>query len=528
MSNLKKSVGTLNYSKLIHEKLFNKYSLNYNHNIYIINNILSNNKSLVVAKFKELLLYEDLSEFLKRFYRLNEIAPRLKKLYNFFHKYILIQPNYWLLNESKYMISNLYRKQIIIGKQTKKQKIFNKKQKERELNGPLDKNFFSDTIYGEILNQSESFMNSLFGIDSQKIKDNNYIDSDNDKDINEVYNIIKLIDSSENNNNNKLRFGNKEIKALNNKRKIMMAGLKNNEKINTYINSTYNNSTSDTCSLINSIQNIKFSLNRFITNGKMKTLKKEIFSNNRYNINSNEINKDETELTEKNTNDNFPTKKVDKILYHRKIKSTLIGECLNKLDLPSNVNIINSLKIANEAFADEQKNNNIKIGLYKKAKFDSNNKYKTKNIFITSKYNPHHKFNSNNITRENTNISNTFNTPMKKEITFSNLYSNSRKIEIPLTQIKNKYIFSNNENSPKYTRNNIYKGLSYNNSKKMITSNINETSIKKNLFSASIQKSEQKIGNKNMFKEVYSKPKGLYNFKNGGISGNKLLNSCKV
>ena len=52
----------------------------------------------------------------------------------------------------------------------------------------------------------------------------------------------------------------------------------------------------------------------------------------------------EKELTEKNTNDNSPTKKVDKILYHRKIKSTLIGECLNKLDLPSNVNIINSLK----------------------------------------------------------------------------------------------------------------------------------------------------------------------------------------
>ena len=62
----------------------------------------------------------------------------------------------------------------------------------------------------------------------------------------------------------------------------------------------------------------------------------------------------------------------------------------------------------------------------------------------------------------------------------------------------------------------------------MITSNINETSIKKNLFSSSLQKSEQKIGNKNMFKEVYSKPKGLYNLKNGGISGNKLLNSCKV
>ena len=155
-------------------------------------------------------------------------------------------------------------------------------------------------------------MNSLFGIDSHKIKDNNYIDSDNDKDINEVYNIIKLIDSSENNNNNKLKFGNKEIKVLNNKRKMMMAGLKNNEKINTYINSTYNNSTSDTCSLINSIQNIKFSLNRFITNGKMKT-ENNIFP--KKNLSKNKPEKSNNKLIRINTSTN--------ILNRRKIKKRL-------------------------------------------------------------------------------------------------------------------------------------------------------------------------------------------------------------
>ena len=66
MRNLNNSKKFPSYSKLIHDKLYIKYSQEYNYNLFTINNILSNNKSLVVSKFKEFLLYDDASEFLKR------------------------------------------------------------------------------------------------------------------------------------------------------------------------------------------------------------------------------------------------------------------------------------------------------------------------------------------------------------------------------------------------------------------------------------------------------------------------------
>ena len=98
---------------------------------------------------------------------------------------------------------------------------------------------------------------------------------------------------------------------------MMMAGLKNNEKINTYINSTYNNSTSDTCSLINSIQNIKFSLNRFITNGKMKT-ENNIFP--KKNLSKNKPEKSNNKLIRINTSTNILNRKK----YYSKEKANKI------------------------------------------------------------------------------------------------------------------------------------------------------------------------------------------------------------
>ena len=144
MRNLNNSNYFLSYSKLIHDKLCIKYCQKNNYNIYIINNILANNKSLVVSKFKEFLLYEESSEFLKRFYQLKEIGPRLKKLYNYFHKYVLISPNYCLLNESKYMLSNYFKKQMVINKQHKNK--YNKKNKEitSAKNSEIDKKFFNN------------------------------------------------------------------------------------------------------------------------------------------------------------------------------------------------------------------------------------------------------------------------------------------------------------------------------------------------------------------------------------------------
>ena len=56
MSKLKGENTAFHFSKLIHDKLFTKYSQEQNYNLVIINNILTNNKSLVVSQFKEFLL----------------------------------------------------------------------------------------------------------------------------------------------------------------------------------------------------------------------------------------------------------------------------------------------------------------------------------------------------------------------------------------------------------------------------------------------------------------------------------------
>ena len=530
MNKLNNSKYFLSYSKLIHEKLYIKYCQEHNYNIYTINNILSNNKSLVVSKFKEFLLYEDSSEFLKRFYQLKEIAPRLKKLYDYFHKYILISPNYFFLNESKYMLSNYFRKQMVINKQQGNK--YNKKNKDLSVtkNSENNKKFFGDTIYDEILNQSESFMNKLFGIDYNNKKNENDIENKSDKSIDGIYQLIKLIDKNDKSVNKK-KNGNRKI----NKDKLITANttyLLNNKyakKENNVINSTYTTINSDTNTFINSNSNILSILERYKTHKKTKSLKEDILNDekktnllksNKYNENNN------NEITEKNINDKNLTKKSNRVIYHRKIKSTLIGDYLNKLDLPSNVNVINSLKKANEAYANNAKNNHNYIGLNKNTKFEPFNGYKTKKIFKNPNYIFNKNFNSNNITRDNTNISNTFGTPMKKEITFTK-FSNTNLKDKEISNLKKRNKLIKNYLGKIYTRNIMSPKMSLNNSKKLITINNSNSKnyIKKNILFTSLQNSEiknlNKYNNSNK-KEIYTKPKALYQNKNNAFSLKKF------
>ena len=515
--------SNINISKIIHDKLYSKYSIHDNYNLYAISKILSNDKCLIVAKFKDFLLYEDQSEFLKRFYRLEEIGPRLKKLYNYFHKYILIQPNFCKLNESKYMISNLFRKQILMNKNRKnkhKKKLLTKKEKEDKIFSKSDKKFFNNTLYGEILNQSGSFMNKLFGIDLKKENKDKYKETDNDRDIDDFMKIINLIENNEAKNSTGIK-NNKEKDKKNAFHKLndvvdshYILDKNHYRKTNNYFNS----STFTTTNTTPNIQNI---LNRYTVQRKAKDLKKDIINNYKSLQKSNKNNDINTEIGQKNINDNNQNIKIDKVIYHRKMKSTLIGDYLNQLELPSNSNIIDSLKKANEAFANNQRNSDIKVNLYKKTKFNSNNKDKSKEIFKNPKYNLNKNFNSINMTRENTDGSGLFGTPMKNEITISKFAN----LEMPKTIIKNKSKVNCKVNSI-YIRNHVPSGLSLNNSKKTLYINNNKSAVKEkeNLLLVSFQNSETKNNNKcnNInTKEIYLKPKALYKHKTTGISVKK-------
>ena len=75
--------------------------------------------------------------------------------------------------------------------------IINNKEKEDKLFSDLDEKFFNNTLYNEILNQSESFMTTLFGIDNKNIKEENFLEKDKDKEISEIMKLIKIIENSE-------------------------------------------------------------------------------------------------------------------------------------------------------------------------------------------------------------------------------------------------------------------------------------------------------------------------------------------
>ena len=64
-----------NISKLFHTK-YSEVNMKYEHNI--IDNIIYNEKSHIVATFKDLLIIDDTGEFFKRYYLKEESDIRLK------------------------------------------------------------------------------------------------------------------------------------------------------------------------------------------------------------------------------------------------------------------------------------------------------------------------------------------------------------------------------------------------------------------------------------------------------------------
>ena len=108
----------LKFEKKILSKLCIKYnSSDQTYNINVINNIIYNEKSHIVATFKDYLIIDDYSEFLKRYYKFGESMIRLPKYYEYYETYSKIYPNYTAILEGKYIYRNIQRKQRMIDLQ---------------------------------------------------------------------------------------------------------------------------------------------------------------------------------------------------------------------------------------------------------------------------------------------------------------------------------------------------------------------------------------------------------------------------
>ena len=86
----------------------------------IINDIIYNENTHIVSVFKDYLIFDDVSEFLKRHYNRSESLQRLPRMFEFYEKYSKVFANYVILPENKYMFKNIERKQRL---QDEKQRI---------------------------------------------------------------------------------------------------------------------------------------------------------------------------------------------------------------------------------------------------------------------------------------------------------------------------------------------------------------------------------------------------------------------
>ena len=145
--------------KAINEKFIKKYTTNKSlYNGYIIDNILFNDKTHLVAAFKEYLIIDDEYEFLKRFYMSDESNKRLIKYTSYYQKYSFLFPNYTALPEKDYLYQNINKKQRIIDEQQKEKK--SKKIKDEGKKNNIDNHNNSTKDFNTDINGNKS--NKIF------------------------------------------------------------------------------------------------------------------------------------------------------------------------------------------------------------------------------------------------------------------------------------------------------------------------------------------------------------------------------
>ena len=189
----KKLIFFKKLEKRVNKVLHNKYKILFNkkYEVQIIENVMCNDVCHFVAVFKDYLIADDVSEYLRRVYKKEESIQRLIKLFAYYQETSVIFPNYTPLVESKYLYNNVIRKQRVIDEQQNleeyKKYLINKEKKKNEKKSPLKaiENFFSEDTYedndtrvfnskayDEILNTAGSVKRIVFGIENNNTKNN--------------------------------------------------------------------------------------------------------------------------------------------------------------------------------------------------------------------------------------------------------------------------------------------------------------------------------------------------------------------
>ncbi len=182
--------------KRIHELFLKKYSkLPFSYNKNIIENIIYNERSHIVATFKDHLIADDIGEFLKRYYTKKEIDERLKKYYEYYDLYSKVFPNYTVFIEGKYLYQNIQKKQKMIDLQEKMELEQLKKNKEKEdmssSYSESKESVLNSDVIDSILNGTNTEgIKILFDIQESDINDEENLNKDINNIIDEINKFI--------------------------------------------------------------------------------------------------------------------------------------------------------------------------------------------------------------------------------------------------------------------------------------------------------------------------------------------------
>ena len=388
------------------EKYVHKYFVHFyqntkdDYNIKMINDILSNETTHLVAEFKDFLIMGDITEFLNKSYNINECKKFLPKIYDYYISCSVIFPNYITLHESKYIYKNIRKKQKVIDNQQEQEE---KQEKIKKGDIKLDDNdeYFSSKTLNSILDQTNtSNVKCLFGLNNDK-------NTDPDETPN---NIVAKLEQAENDaiqrktclvkNHNNSMLNNNNVKKNINDNYNTINNINNNNNNNVFINNSrlY-------------IKNKYYKEKNNKDNGNIHYISSQNRNNIKLNMNSNS--------NVKNSNANNQHHNNNKII----INSYLSKNNQHKTESDSRKNIISSTNITDTDNENINNKNNC-ITFYGNNYNNSKRKDTRKILFESSDKKPVQIYNKNRVNQSNKNINNQYvNTLFPTKNIISNIFN---------------------------------------------------------------------------------------------------------
>ena len=483
--------------------------------------LMENANTHLVSIFKDYLLFDDMTEFLKEFYNSIEIYPQLRTIYDYYESSSYLFPNYTAINEGKYIYRNIIEKQKLIDyledledKKKEKEEKKNQKKNQNEQSSSSCIEVFDTKVYDNIRKETgnDSKINELFCVEN---KNNNDGDS--------FASIIKLTEMIKENAKDKIK---EKIKVKNEDKKNKNVINNKNKNNNKEDNNNYNNNNKSNNSSNIIINKDYYIINKDNNNSNLNESESKIYVSRKPNINKGSNNSTNNNINNKkyiqkpeanininnfmnnnnSTNNNINNKPNKNINFNLNTNTKRINynwSNLNK-NLTSEPNKSNNDLNKN---SQSQKNNNKHLNSNK-------NTYKKNNIIINiinnnknNNYNYNNNYfsnytsgmieniNKNNINLNNDNYFSNINNTNENNTNNNNDYMNNVNKNNNSTKNKNNYKLNINNNNIKPNNNNILikgqissKGLTVKNStinrnsKNIIKTKIQMKSIKSKLL----------------------------------------------